>query len=55
MNSFFPDLETPIINILYGWSEICVQFGFLLVPDAYVSIEHLTEFFYHHLNLKQSS
>ena len=22
----FPDPEPPVINILYGWSEICVQF-----------------------------
>ena len=23
----FPDPESPVINILYGWSGICGQFG----------------------------
>ena len=27
LNLFFSDTEPPIINILYGWSGICGQFG----------------------------
>ena len=44
----FPDPEPPIINILYGWSGICGQFGlfFLCFFSFFYNIIQVKHFLY---------
>ena len=46
---FFPDPESPIVNILYGWSGIYDQFGLRSFMFSFVKSSELiilVSFFY---------
>ena len=40
----FPDIELPVINILYGWSGICGQFELRSFMFSYVTSSKLIIF-----------
>ena len=41
-----PDPESSTINILYGWSEICSQFGFFVFYRNIIKEYHFVVFYY---------